>query len=221
MQSKEIHPLLLSGKLGDGGFARNRTHRKVPDSSIAFVSINLDYIQHKWQSLREYRPGKINVQKSGYKVGATSFRFATRQHPDVTYVEQLSNAEAVQMLTRESFIYYYLDDGTYHQRKHFMHLYCNTFEPEAVEALIARIADLYPVKPSALRWDRKSDGRAFPYLYIPVATAKEVAADVRDFLTANAIPSLLYKAGVAVPPSETIESGVCVRESEAAEKRSE
>lgn len=215
MFDKGVHPLLLSGKIGDGGIARNKTRVRIPDYSICFVSINLDYLQHKREALKHLHPGKITLQNSGYKKGATSFKFQTRQHPDVSRVAEMSILETVEALTREAFVYYYLDDGTYHQRKHFMHLYCNTFDSAAVSALIEKVYALYPQKVCTLRWDRKKDGRAFPYLYIPVVTAKAIATDVARFLYANRIHSLLYKTGNAVPPSETIESHTQKRETEA------
>lgn len=50
--------------------------------------------------------------------------------------------------------------------------------------------------------DIKRDGRVFPYLYLPVDTAKVLSEYTREFLLNNKIDSLLYKT---IPPSQTIE----------------
>ena len=49
------------------------------------------------------------------------------------------------------------------------------------------------------------DGRAYPYIYIPVKTANEIRKDVEKFLIKNEIHSMLYKVGID-SPSETIET---------------
>lgn len=201
---KVVNPIILSGKLGDGCIFKNNEGQK--DYNISFVSKNLDYLTYKRDELSKVvKVSNLRKQKSGYKEGAFSFTFTTYMSTLVTNVANLSVTECIEALTKESFIMFYLDDGTYHQKKHFMHLYCNEFTELEVESLISKVYSLYPYKRCSLRWDKKKDGRKYPYIYIPVKTASEIKKDVENFLIKNEIYSLLYKVGVD-SPSETIEN---------------
>ena len=202
--AKVVNPIILSGKLGDGCIFKNNKEQK--DYNISFVSKNFDYLIYKRDKLSKIvKVSNIRKQKSGYKEGAFSFVFATHMSRQVTDIANLSIVECIEALTKESFSMFYLDDGTYPQKKHFMHLYCNEFSEVEVELLISKIYSLYPYKLCSSRWDRKKDGRKYPYIYIPVITANEIKKDVKKFLIKNEIYSMLYKVGVD-SPSETIEN---------------
>lgn len=202
--NKKPNPLILSGKLGDGCIFKNNKEQE--DFSISYVSINLDYLSYKRDELSKLvKVSNLRTQKSGYKQGATSYTFATYASKKITHVANMSISECISNLTVESLILFYLDDGTYHQKKHFMHLYCNEFSDEEVELLINKIYELYPLKRSSFRWDKKKDGRKYPYIYIPVVVANKFKEDIKEFLLSNEIYSMLYKVGVD-SPSTTIES---------------
>ena len=201
---RAVNPIILSGKLGDGCIFKNNEEQK--EHNISFVSKNLDYLTYKRDELSKIvKVSNLRKQKSGYKEGAFSFTFSTHMSKQVTDVANLSVIECIEALTKESFSMFYLDDGTYHQKKHFMHLYCNEFTEIEVEHLISKIYSLYPYKISSIRWDRKKDGRKYPYIYIPVKTANEIKKDVEKFLVKNEIYSMLYKVGIDSPP-ETIKN---------------
>lgn len=186
--------IILSGKIGDGCIYKNNNEQK--DFNISFVSINLDYLSYKRDTLIKFvKCSHIRTQKSGYKEGNISYTFATHKSSKVTQVANMTIEEVIANLTKESLTIYYLDDGTYHQKKHFMHLYCNEFTEEQANMLADKIFSLYPIKRPNLRWDKKKDGRKYPYLYIPVATANEIKRDVESFLEVNEIYSLMYKVG--------------------------
>lgn len=199
-----LNPIILSGKLGDGCIYKNNKEQQ--DYNISFSSINLDYLLYKRDELSKLvKVSNIRTQKLGYKIGAISYMFATHKNNQITNIANLNISECIDALDKLSLVMFYLDDGTYHQRKHFMHLYCNKFTIEETEKLIDKIYSLYPQKRGALRWDVKKDGRRYPYIYIPVKTANEFKKDVEKFLLDNEIYSMLYKVGID-SPSETIEN---------------
>lgn len=208
MKTEKYNQLLLSGKIGDGCYV-TQTSEKLRFGeyrySMSFTSKNLDYLAHKKLELKKLGvvTGKFKKVESGYKKGNFSSVFYTRVHPYLTKIGNISILECVNNLNMKGLIYYYLDDGTYHQKRHFMQLYCNTFNEEEVNALIEKIYEIYPIKRCSKRWDRKKDGRKYPYLYIPVSTSNIFKEDVKNFLINNDIPSMLYKSG---SPSTTIES---------------
>ena len=107
----------------------------------------------------------------------------------------MSTIEILHKLDIQGLVYYFLDDGTYHQRKHFGHLYCNTFSDDEVEVLIDVLYKFYPQKRCTKRFDRKKDGRQYPYIYIPVVVMNEFKKDIKNFLEENNIDSLMYKVG--------------------------
>ena len=200
---RKYSQVLLSSKLGDGCFIKNGT-----EYCFSFVCKFEDYLDYKLDCLRAiglpFRDNPKAITKSGYKEGAYSHNFLSRNHPKLTEIACLDKKKAIKHLNREGLIMYFLEDGSYHQRKHFMNLYCNSFTAEEVEALIEKIYELYPIKKAVKRMDRKRDGRAFPYLYLPVGVANIFKLDIRDFLLKNNISSLLYKTGIS--PSTTIET---------------
>lgn len=77
-----------------------------------------------------------------------------------------------------------------------MHIYCNEFSVEETNKLIEKFYQLYPIKACSFRWDKKKDGRKYPYIYIPVKTANVFKEDIKDFLLTNEINSMLYKVGI-------------------------
>lgn len=194
---------LLSSRLGDGGFIRNGVNY-----SVQFVSKFRDYLEFKRNLFISYglpiRDNNITKLYSGYKEGAFSYQFYTRNSSIITEVALMTKIDVINYLNLEGLIMYYLEDGSFHQKKRFSHLYCNTFNPQEVNALIEKIYSIYPVKPPTLRWDRKRDGREFPYLYLPVPTTNELCEDTLNFLESNNIESLKYKVGIS--PSTTIEN---------------
>ena len=115
----------------------------------------------------------------------------------------MSIDEILDSLDLHGLILYYLDDGSLHKRKHFMHIYCNCFNYDETEHLIDIIYKFFPIKRCSHRFDKKKDGRKFNYIYIPTAVAYEFSIVVYKFLVDNNISSLLYKA---ISPSQTIES---------------
>jgi len=202
LESSRVQQVVISGKLGDGSLVCQS--KKKGNYCIMFSAVHLDYLLFKRDVLQLFvKATNVSIGKSGYKVGGIHYRFSTRVHPMISAIGNLSISECIEQMSLMGLVMFYLDDGTYHQRKHFMNLYCNTFSDKEIAELIAKIYQFYPVKICAKRWDRKKDGRKYPYLYIPVSTANMLKKDVAQFLLENEIYSMLYKVGL---PSTTIES---------------
>lgn len=199
LKSREPSQLLYSLKLGDGSFitqCKNRDNQK-PNFYLLIMSINLDYISHKKSQLDRLGvfTQPLHIGKSGYKDSSIIYTFGTRNHPLISKVGNMRTVDILNSLNTEGLIYYFLDDGTFHQRKHFGHLYCNTFNDKEVETLIDVMYKFYPQKRCVKRIDRKKDGRQYPYIYIPVVVMNEFKKDIHKFLEENSIDSLLYKIG--------------------------
>ena len=192
--------LVYSLKLGDGCFVKNSSGERFGTSTyyVQCSSVNLDYISHKKSILDKlgvYTRPISDKGKSGYKKDSKIYYFWTRVHPLITKVGNMSVLEILDNLDIEGLVYFFLDDGTFHQNKHFGHIYCNTFNDEEVEKLIDVMFHFYPQKRCVKRVDRKKDGRQYPYIYIPVVVMNEFKKDVQKFLEDNEIYSLLYKVG--------------------------
>ena len=190
----ELLQLLISGKLGDGSFINQR---KTEPKTYRFAtnSINADYLNYKKSVCDKY--GLYTIYEygkhSGYNPDRSLYSFRTKIHNETTYVGRLSVESAIELLDKLGLIYYYLDDGSLHKRKHFMHLYCNTFTDHQAQLLADIIWKYYPQKRCTVRYEHKKDGRVFAVIYIPVVVATEFSKDVRDFLLEHNISSLLYK----------------------------
>lgn len=199
-----LEDILISGKLGDGCFVK-----KHKSSYFQTVSKNIDYLDFKRSVIREngILSGRLNVTRSGYNKNKHSYNFSTVSDPKIGYINDLSISEAIKKLTKNGLILYYLDDGSLHKHKEFINLYCNTFSIEEINLLIEKIWSFYPIKVANILWDRKKDGRKYPYLYVSCTTARVFCEDVKHFLIKHNIISLLYKVkNKKNLPSTTIES---------------
>ena len=193
------YQLLLSQKVGDGCFI---TQVKEKDGKENYYfssnSINLDYINFKksvFDSIDGMHTHNIREGKSGYNSTSKIYSFDTRNHALISLVGRKKTLEVLDELNKIGLIIFYLDDGTYHQKKHFGHIYCNTFSDEEVDRLIKKVYYFYPQKLCKKRYDRKKDGRFYPYIYIPVCVMDEFKKDIERFLVENKIDSMLYKVG--------------------------
>lgn len=199
LKSREPSQLIYSLKIGDGCFVQNSTGERFGKATYNLLinSINLDYLVHKKTELE--RMGIITqplrTAKSGYKEDSIIYVFGTRIHHYITSVANMKTVDILHKLDKQGLIYYFLDDGTFHQKKHFGHICCNTFNDEEVETLIKVMYKFYPQKLCTKRIDRKKDGRQYPYIYIPVVVMNEFRKDIYKFLKENHIESLLYKVG--------------------------
>lgn len=199
--NNELLQLLLSLRIGDGCFvtqSNGKTYRMQTNG------VSHDYIAYKRSVLDANGIKCTSTQTiSGYCKDSNIIGFRTVVNEYITAVAKLPIAHIIDSLDLHGLIYYYLDDGTLHKRKHFMHLYCNSFTVEETNYFIDKLYKLFPYKRCTLRFDRKKDGRCFPYIYVPVSVAKELNLVVRDYLIQHDISSLLYKT---FPPSQTIET---------------
>lgn len=191
--NSELYQLLLSAKIGDGSYINQRITE--PKTYRLYTSsVCEDYIEYKKQILHNNNIYTKDVKCiSGYSGKSKIYGFNTAVTKETTTIGRMSISEVLDNLNKQGLIYYYLDDGSLHKKKHFMHLYCNMFDEQCVTKLKSLIFEFYPIKECSVRYDIKKDGRKFPYLYIPVATATAFSFDVKEFLMKNDIKSLLYK----------------------------
>lgn len=200
LKSREPSQLLYSLKLGDGGFVtqcKDKSNPK-PNYYLQVTSINLDYISHKKSQLDVLGvfTQPLHIGKSGFKSTSIIYRFSTRNHHLISRVGNMNTIDIINSLNIEGLTYLFLDDGTFHQKKHFGHIYCNSFNDEEVETLIKVMYKFYPQKLCVKRVDKKKDGRQYPYIYIPVIVMNEFKKDIGKFLEENHIESMKYKVGV-------------------------
>ena len=201
--NNELFQLLLSLRLGDGCFiTQNKTKNK--NYHVITSSINEDYIEYK-RNVLEHNGIFVRSMKcrSGYKKSSQIFGISTRTSKEISLVGNLSITDCINGLNMTGLIMLYIDDGSLHKNKHTMHLYCNSFNEDEVGALVEKIHELLPQKKVSVCFDRKRDGRVFPYLYFPRCVVDEFNIHVRNFLIQNNINSLLYKTFL---PSQTVES---------------
>lgn len=199
LKCREPHQLLYSCKIGDASLVKNSTSERFGEVTYYLMinSINLDYVSHKKSVLDSIGvvTQPMRNTKSGFKKDSVIYCFGTRIHSDITTVGNMSVHEVLDKLNIEGLVYYFLDDGTFHQKKHFGHLYCNTFTDDEVDHLIKVMYKFFPQKLCSKRLDKKKDGRQYPYIYIPVVVMNEFKKHISKFLVDNEIYSLMYKVG--------------------------
>ncbi len=199
--NKELNQLLLSLRLGDGSYPCSS--EKLGTYKLYTSSIKEDYIKYKRSILTKNGIYTRDVNaKSGYGSDKKIFAFSTNIEKCISEVAVMDKIDVINSLDMNGLILYYLDDGSLHKSKRTIHLYCSSFSDEEVECLVNKVHELLKEKIPKRYNDIKRDGRVFPYLYLPVDTAKVLSEYTREFLLNNKIDSLLYKT---IPPSQTIE----------------
>ena len=199
MLNKKYLQVLLSAKLGDGCYVEQSGRHY-----LQFVSYHLDYITHIKSKLdsKGFYTSNLRIQKSGYKKDSFGYAFSTRIDVRLDSVAEMSVLQVLDNIDIEGLCYFFLDDGSFHQKKHFGHLYCNTFTDIEVDKLVQVFYKFYPQKLCKKRIDKKKDGRSYPYIYIPVAVMDSFRIDLKKFLMKYDLQSFYYKIG---QPSQTIE----------------
>ena len=198
----ELYQLLLSLKIGDGCYITQRSGLE-KTYRVQTNSAKEDYIRHKEMVFNKYGLSTKRITcMSGYKSTSNIVGFTSRVTEETTVVGNMSKNDVIRELDIHGLIYYYLDDGSLHRKKHCMNIYCCAFSDDEAKELIKKLFDLFPQKMCSLLHDNKQDGRVFPYIYVPTVVAKEISIFVRKFLIDNDINSLLYKT---ISPSQTIE----------------
>lgn len=201
--------LILSARLGDGSFI-TQNHKGCPRYALHLSSINEDYLKHKLycMELTGVKTSGIKTGVSGYTGNKNILYFRTHVDDDVSIIGNMDRCDVIYELNKLGLTYLYLDDGSFHKNRKFGHIYCNSFNSLEVDTLVYVINREFGGKPCKLRFDRKSNGREYPYIYIPVCTMSFIAEYVYYFLKDNQIYSMMYKVG---SPSTTIESGSSCR----------
>ena len=108
--------------------------------------------------------------------------------------DSYSNEELLRTAEEKDLILLYLDDGSWHKRSELMHLYCNELTENELKALADRVEELYGTRPT-LRWDKKKDGRSFPYFYFPRKLVDTVRDRWFEYVKERNMKDLYYKFG--------------------------
>lgn len=193
--------LAINALIGDGCLSKTGVNYRA-----LFNGINMEWVSFKRDlAIKEgFRPSNLSYGSSGYTGRKDIIGFRTKKDPLFTMIVQLGRKRILERLSKMDLILWYIDDGSWHKRARTMHLYCNDLSEPEVDTLIERITVLYGTSPS-IKWDRKKDGRQYPYLYFPRKLTNKFWRDTRRFIKWNGLNSLAYKVGET---STTIRNGV-------------
>lgn len=183
--------IAINARIGDG-----RLGDSSKNANISFYSTDKLLLEHKERILLAEGYSGINwgTQLSGYGGTKTIYKMYTHVSEKATIVRDLPIEDILCTLDEHDLIMWYLDDGSWHIKRHTMHLYSNMLDAEQSQILIERIEHLYGIAPR-LRTDRKQDGRSFYYLYFPRELVVKFRPIVRQYLIDNALSTLYYKVG--------------------------
>lgn len=183
--------IATNARLGDGRLGDNSRN-----ANVSFYSTDKLLLEHKERMLLEegYEGIKWGTQESGYGGTKTIYKLTTTVSEKATVVRELPIEDILRSIDERDLILWYLDDGSWHIKRHTMHLYSNMLNAEQTQILIERIEQLYGIAPR-IRTDRKQDGRSFYYLYFPRELVVKFRPIVRQYLIDNALTSLYYKVG--------------------------
>lgn len=190
---KKSEKMVINAYFGDGHLLKQS---KNANYSLSFCSVSFDLLVYKYNMCRKLTPKWVKDRVSGYGGIKPIKAFGTRVNKDIVkYIEKgfdfiLSRFEMLDL------ILLYLDDGSVHKRHGTVHLYTNSFNLEETEKIMERIDTLLKADEKhkcRRRVDKKKDGRAFNYIYIPRILAEYLIFETENFLNKYDIESLRYK----------------------------
>lgn len=186
-----LSKIAVNARLGDG-----RLGDASKNANISFYSTDKSLLEHKERLLlaEGYGGIKWGTQLSGYGGTKTIYKMSTFVSDKATEVRDLPIEDILRSIDEEGLIMWYLDDGSWHIKRHTMHLYSNMLDANQTQILIERIEQLYGIAPR-IRTDRKQDGRSFYYIYFPRELVVKFRPIVRQYLIDNALSTLYYKVG--------------------------
>lgn len=172
LSSNDIQ-LILSGFFGDGCIFK---HKKVKSHHIHFSSISKKYLRKKRlfgsDALISHAYDISSTMNMGYKKRRI-YQFNTKSHPKITEILHWPIKQKLENLSELGLGLWFYDDGSLHQRKKFYHLYTNSFTIEENKIMIEYFQNAWGIL-AKLRFDRKKDGRCFPYLYFGVSVGEQI-----------------------------------------------
>lgn len=189
--AKGLMHLLLTARLGDGSFQDTANGEK---SSVKFMGTDELWIRTKAELLDLSYKVRVRAQHKNAWGKKDIFHVQTAFSTEIKKLRELSTLEVLEAFDEEDLVIWYLDDGSFHKRKRFMHLYCNQLNQVEAEQLIKKFEGLYGIAPK-LRTDKKKDGRSFFYIYLGTELTKVFGSSVKAFIHKYSLDTLLYKVG--------------------------
>lgn len=129
--------------------------------------------------------------------------FSTNPGEIGNYYAKLPKIDLINALEMPDLVAWYLDDGSWHKRNSLMHLYTNSEDDAEIEALREKVNSLLGFYPKVY-YDRKKDGRVYPYLCFNRLLSARFEQYVFRFVEENSLHEMYYKIGLA--PGETIKT---------------
>lgn len=192
--------VILASLLGDGSL-----YHRAPniEKSLVLSSIKRRYLMYKCLVLAtnifSEKGFKPMDNSAGYKKGSSIYQKESFSHPQITFLGSQSPETWVSRLDECGLALWFFDDGSLHQKKKFYNLYTNSFSVEQVNNFIGLLQEKFGLA-GKLRFDRKKDGRCFPYIYFGTESAKLIS----KILMKYSGHELDYKI---IPSSTTIPKG--------------
>lgn len=185
-----LSKMAINARIGDGMLGKSK------NANITYISTDKLLLEHKERLLiaEGYEGIRWGTQESGYGGTKTIYNMTTFVSDKATEVRDVAIEDVLRNIDEQDLILWYLDDGSWHIKRHTMHLYSNMLDAEQSKILIERIKQLYGIAPR-IRTDRKQDGRSFYYLYFPRELVVKFRSIVRQYLVDNALSTLYYKVG--------------------------
>lgn len=184
--------LLFNATFGDAHMAVKKTV-----ITPTFISTSMQMLDLKERMMADcgIEVSRRGEQTSGYGGSKRIFNINPKGSKELLELynstsrkDLLSSAEDIDILIL------YLDDGSWHIRSELMHLYCNDLSEEEVTVLSKRITELYGEEPT-LRYDKKKDGRSFPYFYFNRKLTNTVRDQWFNTVKELGITDMYYKFG--------------------------
>lgn len=184
--------IFINARIGDGCFHKYSTCKHW---SISFSSINKPWIEHK----HEISSCSNSIHTREQSIKAYGKRLIYQFHMTSKEADEYAILPVESLIERMDvydLIWLYLDDGSWHKKKHYMHIYTNSLSKLDNMLLINHMNHILNIKPK-LRIDRKKNGKEYYYLALSVSDSNSFKVHIVDYL--KKYPNLScfnYKVGL-------------------------
>jgi hypothetical protein len=169
--------IFINARLGDGCYFKYKTCKHW---SISFSGVEKNWIEHKHVISKSNN--KVYKRPQSLKAyGTKPIYFLHMTSCEVDCYAIMSIEEIINKMEIEDVIALYFDDGSWHKKKHFMHIYTNSFNKDENLFLIKKLKELLDIN-CKLRLDKKKTGKEYFYLALSVSDSNILKGIINDYI---------------------------------------
>jgi hypothetical protein len=209
MDTLQFKGTIIGMILGDGSLSRIEKNRV--NSRLSVSSINKDYLYWKLSIMEELTKVRINetLYKKNHPTWKTLYKATSMQHPIYTKLRmrmyhekgRTIDTHVMKALTPLGVLLWYLDDGSYEEKKTIMAIYSNSYSYSDNMLMAKCMNDNFGLRFNVYQKFSKREGKRYSHLHLAAKDRLKFYEDIIEPFIGQIPSSMMYK----VPQKKKLE----------------